>query len=267
MHNKLFVTKKSIFLLIAILFSILILEYPKNIAQSQNSNNNKILFTPPTPEDNGAPAGNRKGAGSQGLCKITDLEKDIAPLIAIMPEVPVKTATKDKNYVWGETISSNPTFWFYIAYPVNSQVEFILQDEAEKEIYKTTFKLDKTPGIVSLTLPKNKLSLETNNSYYWYIYVTCNPESSPDDFVEGWIKRVDLISDINKQLESAKPLERIAIYAENGLWFDTLNSIDRLRQIEPENNNLSIIWSDLLQQIGLDKISQKPIIKNYNLTN
>ena len=269
MLKKTIFSKGLITLFTASALFIFLAKYSVIPAQSQNlSNNTKtIFFNPPTPEDNGAPAGSREGAGSHGLCKMTNQEKDIAPLIAIMPELVIKTANKDKKYIWGETTLANPTFWFYVAYPVNSQVEFILQDEAENEIYQTSFTLDKTDGIISLTLPKNKVKLETGKSYHWYLYVMCNPENSPDDFVEGWVQRIDLSSDINNKLESAQALESISIYAANGLWFDTLNGIDHLRQTKPENKNIFAIWSDLLQQVGLDKISQKPILENYNLTN
>ena len=254
----------------AITLSIFSGESSELSAQSQNLSNKtieKVSFNPPTPEDNGAPGGNREGAGSHGLCEITNREKDITPLIALIPEVTIKTATKDKNYVWGETTSAHPSFWFYVAYPVNSQLEFVLQDEAENEVYKTSFILDKTHGIISLTLPQDQVNLATGKSYHWYLYVMCSPKSSPDDFVEGWVKRVDLNADISNQLELVQPLERNSIYAENGLWFDTLNSVDRLRQTEPENKAIAAIWTDLLQQVGLDEISQKPIVKRYKLAN
>lgn len=266
-NKRLFLSRILITLSLVIVLSIFIDRSSEITAQSQNLDRNtiaKVSFNPPTPEDNGAPSGSREGAGSHGLCKITNPEKDIAPLIAIMPEVNVKTTTKNKKYIWGETTLASPTFWLYVAYPVNSQVEFILQDRAENEIYQTTFSLDKTQGIISLTLPPEQVYLETGKSYHWYLYVTCNLGSSPDDFVEGWVKRVDLNSDIKNKLETSRPSERISIYAENGLWFDTLNSIDRLRQTEPENNNISAIWTDLLQQVGLDAISKKPILKNYH---
>ena len=277
---------------IVLTLSIVIVEPMQIIAQSQNLANNNTdkennlppvedsgapkdnrvgagshIFNPPPVEDNGAPAGIREGAGSHGLCKIAEREKDISPLIALMPEVTIKTSTKNKIYVWGETNSAHPTFWFYAAYPVNSQVEFILQDEAENEVYQTTFSLDKNLGIISLTLPTDKVSLETGKSYHWYLYIMCNAENLPDDFVEGWIKRVELNSGFNNQLKLAQPLEQISIYAENGLWYDTLTHLDRLRQTEPENQVFSTIWRDLLQQVGLEEISQEPIVKRYNWEN
>ena len=265
-----FISRILVSLSLAVAISVFIDRFAAIAVQSSNFDINTtetILFNPPTPEDNGAPAGSREGAGSHGLCQMTNREKGKTPLVAIMPEVALKTATKDKKYVWGETTSAHPTFWFYVAYPVDSQVEFILQDEAENEIYQTSFTLDKTDGIISLTLPENEVKLETGKSYQWYLYVMCNPENSPDDFVEGWVKRVELNAEINNQLESAQLMERIAIYAKNGLWFDTLSSIESLRQTESKNKAISAIWTDLLQQVGLNEVSQEPIMKRYNLGN
>ncbi len=241
-------------------------------AQSRQSSNNisqtrKVSFNPPPVTDNGAPGGRRKGAGSHSLCEVANQEKEITPLIALMPKISIETETKSKTYVWGKTAFDHPTFWFYVAYPANTYVEFILQDEAENEIYQTTFILDKIPGIVSLTLPKDKITLETGKSYHWYFNIMCNREDTTDDFVEGWVERVELNPVINNQLESVQPLERVSIYAENGLWYDTLTNLDRLRQTESENKAIAAIWTDLLQQVGLEEISQEPVVKRYNLEN
>ena len=241
-------------------------------AQSRQSTNNisqnrKVSFNPPPVADNGAPGGRRKGAGSHSLCEVANQGKEITPLIALMPKISIETETKSKTYVWGKTAFDHPTFWFYVAYPANTYVEFILQDEAENEIYQTTFILDKIPGIVSLTLPKDKITLETGKSYHWYFNIMCNREDTTDDFVEGWVERVELNPVINNQLESVQPLERVSIYAENGLWYDTLTNLDRLRQTESENQAIAAIWTDLLQQVGLEEISQEPVVRRYNLEN
>ncbi len=241
-------------------------------AQSQQSINNvsqsrKVSFNPPSVVDNGAPGGRRKGAGSHSLCEVVTPKKDIAPLIALMPKIYIKTGTKSKNYVWGKTALNHPTFWFYVAYSANIYVEFILQDEAENEIYQTTFPLNNKPGIVSLTLPKDKITLETGKSYHWYLNIMCDPEHTTNDFVEGWVEKVELNSVINHQLESVQSLEQVSIYAKNQLWHDTLTNLDRLQQIDPANKAIANIWTDLLQQVGLDEISQEPVVKRYILEN
>ncbi len=239
-------------------------------AQSRLSNRDetvKVSFNPPPVADNGAPGGRRKGAGSHSLCEVVNPKKDIAPLIALMPKISIKTGTKSKNYVWGKTALNHPTFWFYVAYSANIYVEFILQDEAENEIYQTTFPLNNKPGIVSLTLPKDKITLETGKSYHWYLNIMCDPEHTTNDFVEGWVEKVELNPVINHQLASVQSLERVSIYAKNELWYDTLTNLDRLRQIDPANKAIANIWTDLLQQVGLDEISQEPVVKRYILEN
>ena len=267
-------SKYKIIICLAITLSMVSsLANPSDIeAQSQQpssdiSETKKVSFNPPPVADNGAPGGRRKGAGSHSLCEVTNQEKEITPLIALMPKISIETETKSKTYVWGKTALDHPTFWFYVAYPANSYVEFILQDEAENEIYQTSFSLDKTPGIVSLTLTEDKATLETGKSYHWYFNIMCDREDTTDDFVEGWIERVELNPVINSQLESVQPLERVSIYAENGLWYDTLTNLDRLRQTEPKKQAIAAIWTDLLQQVGLDEISQEPVVKRYNLAN
>ena len=239
-------------------------------AQSRQSSNDisetvKVFFNPPPVADNGAPGGRRKGAGSHSLCQVINSKKDIPPLIALMPKISIKTETKSKNYIWGKTAINHPTFWFYVAYSANIYVEFILQDEAENEIYQTTFPLNNKPGIVSITLPKDKITLDTGKSYHWYFNIMCNQEDTTDDFVEGWVERVELNPVITHQLESVQSLEQVSIYAKNQLWHDTLTNLDRLQQIDPANKAIAAIWTDLLQQVGLDEISQEPVVKRYIL--
>ena len=122
------------------LFGILINTEPIT-ARSQDSSNapttpEKIRFNPPPVEDNGAPGGRQKGAGSHSLCKIAEGEEEMTPLIALMPEIAIKSSTINKVYVWAKTTSAHPTFWVYVAYPVNSYVEFTLQDEAKMKFIK-----------------------------------------------------------------------------------------------------------------------------------
>ena len=255
------------------LTTIISLANPSEIkAQSRQSINDisqsrKVSFNLPPVADNGAPGGRRKGAGSHSLCEVSNQQTGITPLIALMPKISIETETKNKTYVWGKTALDHPTFWFYVAYPANSYVEFVLQNEVEEEIYQTSFTLDKTPGIVSLTLTEDQATLETGKSYHWYFNIMCDREDTTDDFVEGWVERVELNPVINSQLESVQPLERVSIYAQNGLWYDTLTNLDRLRKTKPENQAIAAIWTDLLRQVGLDEISQEPIVKRYNLAN
>jgi hypothetical protein len=234
-------------------------------ADNQISEQVQISFELPPVADNGAPGGRQKGAGSHSLCELSYQQTEIAPLIALIPKIPVNAGAQSKTYVWGRTTAAHPTFWFYVAYPQDTYVEFVLQDEEGNDLYQTVFPIEGTPGVISLTFLEEEAALTKGESYHWYFNIMCDPEDSPDDFVEGWVERVELNPVANSQLESAQSLERVSIYAANGIWYDTLTSLDRLQQIEPKNQAVATVWTDLLQQVNLDEISQEPIVRRYNL--
>ena len=85
----------------------------------------------------GAP-GKRKDAASRD-CPVT-----AKPLTALVPRTNI-----------GLTISERPNFWFYMPYQPTSPTEFILLDNKKNLVYKTTFEVKNTPGIINISLPQN----------------------------------------------------------------------------------------------------------------
>ncbi|MEC4812648.1 MAG: DUF928 domain-containing protein, partial [Scytonema sp. PMC 1069.18] len=136
--------------------------------------------------------------------------------------------------------SQNPKFWFYVPSQGNASysAEFLLEDKSNtgNQVYSQTFKLEKTPGIMSISLPK-KIKLDSNKIYEWKLSVIVNPKDRNDDcFIYGGVKQVPLTRDVSDKLKSAKTArERIAIYAENGLWYDVLTDLAELRRQNPND--------------------------------
>ena len=62
------------------------------------------------------------------------------------------------------------------------------------------------------------------------------------------------------ELEKAAPKDRPSIYANAGLWYDTVTSLVQLREANPNDPQLAEDWTDLLQSIGLDAIAQAPLV-------
>ncbi|MEC4812652.1 MAG: DUF928 domain-containing protein [Scytonema sp. PMC 1069.18] len=163
--------------------------------------------------------------------------------------------------------SRNPKFWFYVPSQGNTSysAEFLLSDKSDKgnQVYSKTFKLEKTPGIMSISLPNN-VKLDSNKIYQWKLSVIVNPKDRNDDcFIFGGVKQVPLTPDVSDKLKSAKTArERIAIYAENGLWHDVLTDLAELRRQNPNDETLKSDWNDLLghQDVRLEDIASKPIV-------
>ncbi|NEO16151.1 MULTISPECIES: DUF928 domain-containing protein [unclassified Moorena] len=191
----------------------------------------------------GAP-GKRKGAGSRTDCPFEEF-------IALVPGT---------NF--GLTTSERPTFWFYVPYSDNNKLEakFWLHNKQGNQIYEETFRLQNTPGIVKITLPETVSPLVVEDLYRWHFSVICNGSGLlKDDFVSGGIERLSISSDLEK-LEGKNRREHIAVYAQQGLWFDALTALAELRLANPQDKRLAKDWADLLQQVGLEDIESKPLV-------
>ena len=237
----------------------------KAIAQSARNAIAIVPITyehPPVPDDP-PPPGRPQGAGSHSLCEIDRSEKNLVPLIALVPSQVVQGNRRELTYVWGKTTAANPTFWLYLAYPQNALVKFAIYNDDFEEIATDSFAIAATePGIVSFALPPEKLSLEVNEIYHWEFSIYCDrDQSSPNDIVNGSIQRVALPSEVQSQIEEATPLEGIALYAKNGIWYDSLTNLAELRHQQPENPDFAAAWEELLTAVDADKkISSQPIL-------
>jgi Domain of Unknown Function (DUF928) len=164
---------------------------------------------------------------------------------------------------WGETIDNKPTFSLYFS-AVPAAIEFTLKDEQTSEkIYQTLVSPESEPGIFKFRLPDDAPDLEIDRRYRWIFQVSCNPSASPQNeglAVDGAIVRRSN-PDLQTQLESASPREKVELYAENGFWYDTLNELVKLRCVDPENPELAVDWASLLEHpiVQLNDLVEEPI--------
>ncbi len=191
--------------------------------------------------------GSRIGGGTRGECYLRK------PLVALVPE---------NNLVL--TKSAYPKFFFYLPPTATpKQIEFVLQDEDNNEIYQTMFTSNGSAGVMNVSLPEKESipPLAFGKDYRWQLVIICNSEKREHDVgVNGWVKRVKLDFAQTKKLEQAKPREQINIYTSSGLWQDALLKLAELRYEQPNDMRLSNDWSELLSSLGLDAIAQEPLI-------
>ena len=204
--------------------------------------NSKQLNLPPR----GLP-GRRVGAGTRGTC--TNPEK---PLTALIPETNL-----------GLTVAKYPSFFWYVPPTPARTAEFVLSDENNNEIYKTTLAMTGDSGIISLSLPASATlaPLEVNKNYSWTFSLICNPKNpSAITFVEGWVQRIEPSATLASQLAKAAPRDRPGIFAKAGVWNDTLSSLSELRRANPQDRTLASDWETLLKSVGLERIAKVPVV-------
>jgi Domain of Unknown Function (DUF928) len=218
----------------------------------------KLKLPPPPPR---GIAGNRSAAASRDTCPTVS-----QPLTALVPEY----RSAQGNRVWGLTGVDHPTLLVYVPYGKTSIVDlsFTLQDESNPADTKIIYQNPNlapaaTPGIMRIALPKSSKPLVANQPYHWFLKLNmgCTVGQRPI-FVDGWLQRVDLDRTLTEQLKQASPTSKIALSAENGLWYDALNSLASLRATKPQDPGLKQDWQNLLKSIDLGDLANQPLSEN-----
>lgn len=216
--------------------------------------------------DRGLP-GNREGGAVRGSRGCNRVNKPLTALMPIIREPSASGETRRRTTplasaqsVWGLTVSERPSFWFYVPYTLAStdSMEFVVQDEQGNELYQAKFSGSETsPGIVGVQLPSPVPQMEVGKLYHWFFFVNCG--SSEPVFVEGWVQRTALNSELQAQLEQATPQEKAKLYANNGIWFEALTTLAELREEKPDDDQVLADWKELLESVGLQTIAPEPM--------
>ncbi len=152
------------------------------------------------------------------------------------------------------TTLESPVFYFYVPKTSASTLEMVVRDQTQT-LVKQSYKPSAQAGVVGIPLPSGK-SLEVGKVYHWTLSVICRPEArSNDKVVEGDIKRIQPDLQLVKKLENATPEQRVVLYAQAGIWQNTLMTLADLLAAAPNNPKLKADWQTLLtgDGVGLDK--------------
>jgi hypothetical protein len=195
--------------------------------------------------------GRRVPGGSRGINCVARKY----PLTAIVPKSNLSL-----------TSVANPTLYFYIPENTAPEVELVIQDENEQEVYKQLYKPNGNGGVVGINLPANTLTKAQR--YKWHFSIICNTEDrSLDKSIDGAIQRVDS-SSLNSKLENASLQERLNIFAAAGIWQDLIDTLAQLRYSRPQDTALKAKWANLLMSQGVEfdqQLAQAPLVKKQNV--
>lgn len=204
-------------------------------------------FTPP---NRSAPTSTAAG-GARSDCVISD--KDSVLITALLPgnSLPL-------------TVTDQPTFYVYVPRTKAKTVEFLLRDDQDNEVYRTSLPVPTTAGIVGVQLPLNgnKTYLEAGKDYRWLFALVCKPNDRREDvFVDGWVQRTNPSEELKKALENMKDPEKIpGVYANASIWYDALHKQAELRRQRPNDPAIAANWTALLKSVGLDAMVDKPLV-------
>jgi Domain of Unknown Function (DUF928) len=197
------------------------------------------------PEELGVPG--RRVAGAARDKKYCIL--DDQPLTALVPRSNIGLTTEDK-----------PVFYFYVPQTSKqAKYELVVQPKSGGFV-KQTYQPSGKSGIVAI--PLTETSLKVGEEYRWHFAVVCNPEArSTDEVVQGSIKRIQPQAELLTKLKNATPQERVTLYAQAGIWQDSLSTLAQLLSSRPTDAELKADWKALLtaEGVGLDKEEKSPV--------
>ena len=164
----------------------------------------------------------------------------------------------------GKTVSSHPSFWVYLPYNNKqiSHVEFILQNEAREDVWRSQIEATENIGYKGFSLPKTAPPLQVGQWYRWYVKVYCESDTASAQYVQSWVKRIPLTSKLYLELQeqSQLPYEILGNY---GIWYDSVDRLIQKYQRYPTNIALEQDWQNLIQAKGVELQSLPNVGASY----
>lgn len=196
---------------------ILLLSLSMNVLSNQNDEEQNF-------EDE-EPISDVVDAGSRGICSVEPSEN--LRLTALAPAVRI-----------GETLKSQPSFWFYSPYTLDNQITArfnMLKEDDKNFVEPIEIPLPNNSGFFQVSIPE-KYILEKNLDYNWYLSVICNPQDESQNIVlQGWIHRIqdnDFLGD-----------DRLP-------WYDQVDALAVKRCGDKTNEDLKQEWETLLDSVA-----------------
>ena len=154
----------------------------------------RIRFVPPVTKN----PRQSQGAGSRGCAEET-LGQNLVTLL-----IP------SQDYI-GQTISSHPSFSWYLSQPVEVPMQFTLVEDKRGGGGKTIWekKIDSPQqGMIHVEIPKDRPELLPGKTYRWTVSLVCNSvQPSANRYLISYIERVPITRALEQKL-SATGLNR-----------------------------------------------------------
>jgi Domain of Unknown Function (DUF928) len=200
------------------------------------------------PTSTGAPGNRESGANRSGACT-----NDETGLVALLPDNNVAT-----------TYEAYPPIFAYFPNSTAQYAEFALYEEGSNElVYGALFDVTGRSGLVTLDLPNQATltPLQVGQRYYWYLTLICNVQDRSSDLtVQGNFERLAADGTLTQQVQSASLGQRPFIYAQAGLWPETIESLLAASRANPNDATARGNLSDLLRSVGLNSVAEESLL-------
>lgn len=182
---------------------------------------------------------------------------------------PARHASDDLDFVpllpdnrYGYTVTARPTFLAYLPETSAREVFFSLQTQHGQLTYQTHLPVSGEAGIWQFQLPEAAPELTVETDYQWHLAIVTGDRLQPDSpSISGWIRRVPIDRELANLQTTVADIDLAALYGTRGLWYDTVSVLAALHRTKPSSNALAAEWRNLLSQVGLSDLADRPFLQ------
>ncbi|MCT7963576.1 DUF928 domain-containing protein [Laspinema sp. D1] len=175
----------------------------------------------------------------------------------------------------GLTVSEHPTFFVNLAFFFNDNnssyclesdsstipVGLVISDEDNELGAFAQFSTPAMNGTMAFTLPETVRGLEIGNTYRWSVRLYNRYDDySSGRLAGGWVKRIELTPALSQTIANASELEKLAVYAREGFWYETLAILAQQLEAEPDNPSVQKAWERVLTSVQLEEAATEPLV-------
>ena len=230
------------------LFNVAALDQPamsQSVGEQTKNPDTAVGMPVYKPTMHGAPGG-RVGGGTRSRGKDSPILSVLAPDHA------------------GLTTEEQPTLLWYLSKPTTDPIELTVVHSRDKQTtLETKLQLPSKSGVQQVRLADYGIHLLPGVQYQWFVALVPDPDRRAKDIIAGaTIERITPPKDIETKLAQGDKTSFPHIYADAGLWYDSVTSISNLIDTAPNDLAFHKQRASLLEQVGLVEIAQYDL--NFN---
>jgi hypothetical protein len=156
-----------------------------------------------------------------------------------------------------QTTSERPTIYFISPKVAGNGVFTLIEQNdrltpSQKAVYRKEFSLQNEAGIIAFKMPDDAPIMEIGKIYYWKIDFGRDTEAKT---AYGMIKRVLPTAKLVNQLKNiSKPIDRAALFAQEGIWFEAVQTLAEAQQTTPTSGEIVDEWTALMKSVNLSMV-------------
>ena len=169
------------------------------------------------------------------------------PLPTVMNLAPIRV---------GLTIAEHPVLYWYLSGQSDYPMEIsLIGGRSVEPLLEISIEPPVESGVHAVRLADYGVALESGQTYEWFVALISDEEVRSKDVVSGAaIKRIDTSPQLEARLAGAGPQQWTRIYAEEGLWYDLVDTLSEAIRIAPEDTALRASRANLMEQVSLFSI-------------